>query len=173
MTYEVPIHAVQALKKALSIQPFRLRQLTLPPLHAPSNEEKLLNVAGKAHDVLFKAGTIFPFDLFPDSVTIDREKLSIVQRFFFFTARIISVPVRDILSVEADVGPFFGSIHITSRYYPVNPYSVNFLWRSDAIKLRRLLLGYIIAHERDIDCAEIDKAELVYLLNDLGQGDIG
>lgn len=81
--------------------------------------------------------------------------------------------MRDILSVEADVGPFFGSIHITSRYYPVNPYSVNFLWRSDAIKLRRLLLGYIIAHERDIDCAEIGKAELVYLLNDLGQGDIG
>lgn len=172
MMGNLSINPVQAVNRALGLQPFRLKPLSVRARQVASGEEKLLTVAGKAHDVLLKTKTVFPFNLFPDTVTIDREKLTIADRLFFRVAKIISVPIRDILSVEADVGPFFGSIHITSRYFSTNPYSINFLWRSEAIKLQKLLQGYIIAHERDIDCSDIGKSELVNLLNDLGQGDI-
>ncbi len=131
---------------------------------------KLIDLTQKAQEVLFQADTVFPFMLFPDTVTLDREKLTIANRLFFRVAKITSVPIADVLSVEADVGPFFGSVHMTSRYFFTNAKSVKFLSRGNAVKLQRLLQGYIIAHEREVDCTSIDTKDLVVLLNDLGQG---
>jgi hypothetical protein len=135
--------------------------------------EELIAAAEKAHEILFKASTVFPFTLFPDTVTLDREKVSFATRFFFRVAKVTSIPVRDLLSVEADVGPFFGSVHTASRYFITNPKEINFLWRKDAIRLHRLLQGYIIVHEQNIDCANVEKDDLITLLDDLGKGDTG
>lgn len=132
--------------------------------------EKLIDLTEKAHECLFEADTVFPFTLFPDTITVDREKLTVATRSFFRTAKILSVPLSSILSAEADVGPFFGSIHLTSKYFVQNKYSVNFLTRKDASDLHHLLHGYIIAHERDIDITDVDKDDLIVLLKDLGQG---
>ena len=168
------IDIFEALKRAMTRRGL-IRQKLAPkkPSAPPKIPKKLMAVTIQAHDILFRANTIFPFNLFPDTVTLDREKLTFASRSFFRVAKITSVPVRDILSVEADIGPFFGSVHTASRYFITNPYSINYLWRKDALKLQRLLQGYIIAHEQDIDCSNIDKDKLVTLLNDLGQGDTG
>lgn len=139
---------------------------------ATENPE-LASVADNSHEILFKANTVFPFTLFPDTVTLDREKLNFAIRYFFRVAQETSVPIRDILSVEVDVGLFFGSVHTASRYYITSPKVINYLWRSDAIKLQRLLQGYIIAHEREIDCSSIKKDSLTKLLIDLGRGQTG
>lgn len=132
--------------------------------------QKLIEATEKSHEVLFRAETVFPFTLFPDHVTLDREKLTIAHRDFIKTAKIITVPVQDLLSVEADIGPFFGSVHTSSRFFVTSPHTVNFLKRDDAVKLQRLLQGYIIAVEQSIDCSTIEIDELKTLLIDLGQG---
>jgi hypothetical protein len=132
--------------------------------------EKLADITEKAHDVLFKADTVFPFTPFPSTVTLDREKLTVANRNFFRSANIVAVPVGAILSVEANVGPFFGSIHMTSKYFTQNVHAVNFLWHHDAIELQRLLQGFIVAHEKKIDVSEIETEDLCVLLKDLGQG---
>lgn len=132
--------------------------------------EKLIDITEKAHDVLFEADTVFPFTLFPDTLTIDREKLTIASRSFFRVAQIVTVPITSMVSAEANVGPFFGSLHMTSKYFQHNTYSVNFLWRKDAEEAHRLLQGYIIAQEREIDVSDVEKEDLIILLNDLGQG---
>lgn len=131
--------------------------------------DKLLGVTIHSHEILYKANTVFPFNFFPDTIVIDKEKLTIIARYFFGVARITSVPIRDILSVEADVGPFFGSIHLTSRYFFTNPHSIRFLLRKDVFKIQKLVQGYIIANEREIDCSAIDKAQLEELLEHLGE----
>ena len=173
---EASIDVIQAITKTLQLH----RPVILARIKEREDKiskklsegtEKLLGITLKAHDVLFRANTVFPFTLFPDTVTVDREKLTIANRSFFATAKIISVPIRDILSVEADLGPFFGSVHMTSRYFFTNPHSIGFLKRSDAIKLQRMLQGYIIAHEQQIDCSELDATNLEALLEDLGKGD--
>ncbi|MGA3150318.1 MAG: hypothetical protein ABSD10_01700 [Candidatus Saccharimonadales bacterium] len=162
----------EAIKRALIRRGFvrhkPVAKLRLPRILRP---RELKGIALSSHDVLFKTNTVFPFNIFPDTVTVDREKLTIAHRIFFRVAKITSVPIRDILSVEADVGPFFGSVHTASRYFVTNPYSVNFLWRQDAIRLQRLLQGYIIANEQKIDCSTIEKDKLIAMLNDLGEGD--
>ena len=134
-------------------------------------QKRLANVAVLGHDILFRANTIFPFTLFPDTVIVDREKLTFITRYFFSVAKITAIPIRDLLNVEADIGPIFGSVHTSSRFFITSPYSIRFLWRKDAIRLRRLLQGYIIANEQDIDCTKIEKGKLIALLNDLGGGE--
>ena len=132
--------------------------------------EKLIDITERAQDILFKADTVFPFTLFPDTITLDREKLTVATRTFFRTARIISVPIDSISSAEVNVGPFFGSLHMASKYFVQNTYIVNFLTRSDAMKIEHLMQGFIIAHDKKVDLTDIDKDDLLVLLDDLGQG---
>ena len=132
--------------------------------------EKLIDITEKAQDVLFQADTIFPFTLFPDTVTLDREKLTVATRVFFRTAKIVSVPISSISSAEIDVGPFFASLKMASKFFVQNTYTVNFLTRGDAQRLHHLLQGFMIAQEKDIDVTDIEKDDLLILLDDLGQG---
>ena len=143
------------------------RKDELPPEEV---HEKLIDITQKAQDILFQADTVFPFTLFPSTVTLDREKLTVAHRIFFRVAKIITVPVTSMVSAEADVGPFFGSIHMTSKYFIDTTHHLNYLSRGNAIELQRLLQGYIIAQERKIDVSEVDKDDLRVLLHDLGQG---
>lgn len=139
-------------------------------LESQEVHEKLIDITEKAQDILFEADTVFPFTLFPDTITLDREKLTVATRSFFRVAKIVSVPVTSISSAEVDVGPFFGSLHMASKYFVQNTYSVNFLPRSAAIQLQHLLQGFIISQEKKIDLTDIEKDDLLLLLADLGQG---
>jgi len=181
---ESVLDVFEAVKRAL-IHRGLFRQKTASKIRGPSGQKtkktaqpagakrhkRLASVAVLGHDVLFKANTVFPFTLFPDTVIIDREKITFVTRYFFRVAKITGIPVRDLLSVEADIGPIFGSVRTASRFFITAPYSIKFLWRRDAIKLRRLLQGYIICNEQDIDCTKIERDRLIALLNDLGGGE--
>ncbi len=147
-------------------------------------KDKLYTAAIKSRDVLFQANTVFPFILFPDTISLDREQLTIVHRPFFRMAKITAIRIKDILNAEVDVGPFFGSLKVATRYFAgtdnqfagadtsekINtPPTINFLWRHDATKLHSLLQGYIIASQKGIDCADVPKEELIMLLRELGQ----
>jgi hypothetical protein len=133
--------------------------------------EKLYEAAKQSSDILLKAETVFPFTLFPDTITIDREKLNIAKRDFFRVARISGTPLDDIESVDANVGPFFGSLRITSRFFVNNTRSVRFLTRVDALKIQHLLQGYKLAKEKEIDLTAVKKDDLTLMLTELGTGD--
>src|SRR5437868_9255522 len=135
-----------------------------------SGPENLEELTSKSQDVLYEATSVWPFTLFPDTITLDREKLTIANRFFWRVANITSVPVGEIMSAEAFVGPFFGALQLTFRFFTNNERRINFLWRKDAIELQRLVHGYIIAHRREIDVTSVKRDELITLLTELGQG---
>jgi hypothetical protein len=125
-----------------------------------------------SQEVLDSATTVFPFTLFPDTITIDRAKLTITHRKFFNVANVMSIRVEDILNVTADVGPFFGSLKILSRALnPDKPYIVNYLWRDDAIKIKKIMQGYVIAMQKDIDLTPLTTPELAAMLVELGADD--
>lgn len=134
-------------------------------------EDQLSKAIGGSHEVLISAATVFPFTLFPDTVTIDRTKLTITHRVFFKVAEVMTIRIEDILNVTANVGPIFGSIKISTRFFdPQKPYSVNFFWRDDALKIKRIMQGYIIAMQKEIDCSALTTKELARMLDELGQG---
>lgn len=132
--------------------------------------EELEELTEKSLDVLYEATTVWPFTLFPDTLTLDREKLTIAKRHFWKVATITSVPVGEIMSAEVSVGPFFGSLDLTFRFFANNERKINFLTRHDATEIQRLIHGYIIAHRREIDVSSVKKHELIDLLCTLGQG---
>lgn len=133
-------------------------------------ERQLNRAVQGTWETLLEATTVFPFTLFPDTVIIDREKLTVTHRVFFQVAEVMSIRIEDILNVTADVGPFFGSLKISTRFFDRRkPYRVNYLWREDALRIKRVMQGYIIARQKNIDCSAFSAKELAVMLDQLGQ----
>lgn len=135
-------------------------------------KEELTNAIEGSTQVLATATTVWPMTMFPDTITIDREKVTIATRSFFKTAEVMSTRIEDILNVTANVGPLFGSIKIVSRIFsPDRPYTIDHLWKADALRIKRVMQGYIIALKKDIDCQPLATEELSNMLDELGKDD--
>lgn len=130
-----------------------------------------MDVARHSREVLAAARTlILPQNLFPDSVILDRTKLTIIKRTFFWTAETISIRVEDVLNVTSTYGPFFGSIIISSRIMnSTDHYEIDGFWRRDAIYLKEIIQGYMIAMHNNINVKDLDRQDLVATLLELGR----
>jgi hypothetical protein len=136
----------------------------------PAHHQLATMVSG-SQEVLCKATTVFPFVLFPDTIIVDREKVTISHKSFFKTGDTLSTHIDDILSVSANVGPLFGSIKLTIRNIPnTNPPHIEYLSRKDVLCIKNILQGYIIARQNNVDCASLPKDQLIHMLQDLGNG---
>lgn len=132
-----------------------------------SNDIKALTK--RSNEVLASATTIFPLTLFPDTVVLDRTKVTITKRDFFMSSKVISIRIEDVLNVSADVGPFFGSITLASRVLSSEDhFSINYFYRKDAIHLKHMIQGYVIAQHNKIDVAHLSQEELKETLAELG-----
>jgi hypothetical protein len=134
-------------------------------------KRELSEVIKGSNDVLVSASTVFPFNLFPDTITVDRTKLTIRKRTFLRSAELVSMRIEDVLNITASVGPIFGSVRITSRVLNDKPYSVDHFWRDDALKVKRIAQGYIIALQKNIDCDDLSTEKLTQMLEELGRDD--
>ncbi|HET8670477.1 MAG TPA: hypothetical protein VFM05_07595, partial [Candidatus Saccharimonadales bacterium] len=124
-----------------------------------------------SNELLAEATTVFPFTLFPDTVTVDRTQVTIAHRSFFAVGDITSIRIEDVLNVDTNVGPFFGSLKVYTRFFNTQkPYRINWLWRNDALRVKRILQGYLIATKKQIDCSALKTEELATMLDELGKG---
>ncbi len=131
--------------------------------------EKLKRIVKRSHQVLASARTVFPITLFPDSIIVDRTKISIIKRDFFWTSNVISFQIEDVLNVGCAVGPLFGSLTIASRVMStVDHFQINYLWRNEAIFMKHLIQGYIIAKHNKLATDKLTKKELIETLCELG-----
>lgn len=149
----------------------------LPTLVAPEDShasslrkiDKLRNMAKRSHEVLMSVNTVFPLTLFPSTVIVDRTKVTIISRTFFFTSKTISIRIDDILNVSCTLGPFFGSVIISSRVMnSTDHFEIDLFWRHDAIRLKHIIQGYMIAQHNDVDISHLSREELVEHLAELG-----
>lgn len=130
---------------------------------------ELKKAVKKSHEVLALAQTVFPIDLFPDSIVVDRTKISLTKRTFFWTSNTISFQIEDVLNVSCGIGPMFGSLTIASRVMSsVDHYQINYLWRADAIFLKHLIQGHIIAKNSKLATDHLTVEEVIETLCELG-----
>jgi hypothetical protein len=120
-----------------------------------------------SNEVLLTAKTVF--SLFPDTIVLDRAKLTITKRKSIGSADIVSLRIEDILNITASVGPLFGQVTITSRVLGAEPLIIPKLTRGDALRLKRIGQGYIMVLQREIDCNKIPTRELIGMLDKLGE----
>lgn len=132
--------------------------------------EGLKKIVRKSHQLLASAQTvILPTNLFPDSVTVDRTKVTITKRTFFWSSSVISIRIEDVLNIACSTGPIFGSLIISSRVMnSTDHYEIDYFWRKDALYLKQLIQGYVIAQHNQIETSHLDRRELVRTLLDLG-----
>lgn len=133
-------------------------------------EKKLRQVVEESQDILAQTKTVFPFTPFPTKVTIDRHKLTIVFRKFFRVEQTVSVPIEDIKNIQADVGPFLGSLTITSDLFINNIQRINYLPRPVVKEVQKLVQGAMVAIKEGINITKIDCVQLKKQLSDLGEG---
>ena len=143
-----------------------------PPRVATPEESKqeLKEAIWDSNEVLAMARTTLT--LFPDTLTVDRAKLTVTKHSSYRAAEVTSMRIEDVLSVTATVGPIFGSVKIVSRVLNTEePYIIGLFWRNDAIKIKRITQGYVIALQRNIDCSSLSSRELAAMLDELGEDD--
>jgi len=134
-----------------------------------NDAENLKKQVKKSHEILAAARTVWPVTLFPDSIVVDRTKVNIIKRDFFWTSNTISFQVEDILNVSCSIGPMFGSLTIASRVMStVDHFQINYLWRNDATFLKHLIQGHIIAKNNKLETDKLSKKEMIDTLCELG-----
>lgn len=135
---------------------------------AQQKAEDLKKIVSQSHEVLMSANTVFPITLFPHTITIDRTKVTITRRDFFWTSDVLSIRVEDVLNVEATVGPLFGALNITGRISGLDHFKIAHLWRNDALRMKHVIQGYVIAQHNNIDTSHLSRSDLVETLRELG-----
>lgn len=134
--------------------------------------DQLANAIGAGQDILFRMDTVFPFQLFTTTVSVDRAKITITDRDFIKSGEVLSIRIEDVLNITSHVGPFLGSVKIVTRFFnPEKPYIVKNIKRSDALQFKRIVIGCLIARQKEIDYSSLPTKELAEMLNQLGMVD--
>ncbi len=137
---------------------------------SPHRSKELKHMIRRSNDVLASATTVFPFDLFPDSIVVDRTKVTITKRNFFWSEQVMSIRIEDVLNVSVASGPFFGALTIASRVMSTEDhFTTRFFWRKDAAHLKHIIQGYVIARHNRIDTKHLSRDNLIKTLEELGQ----
>lgn len=146
---------------------------SVPSSKKAQREKDLKKIVSQSHEVLMSANTVFPLTLFPDTITIDRTKVTITRRDFFWSSDVLSIRIEDVLNVQATVGPLFGSLTVASRVMStVDHFQIRHLWRGDSLRLKQIIQGYVIAQHNKIDTSHLRKKELIETLIELGHDSI-
>ncbi|RJP47326.1 MAG: hypothetical protein C4584_00630 [Armatimonadetes bacterium] len=141
------------------------------------NRQKFENIIKGADKTLFQAKSYFPFDFFPDEVTVDINQVAIINRNFFNTANAYqSISIDDILEVYISTGFFLASLIIIDKARVPTPSEVRSLSKTDAVKARRIIQGLVVAKRQGVDLTSltgIETEDLIQQLEKLGQAQEG
>lgn len=132
-------------------------------------EEKLKQLTANSHHVLFKCSNMFPFDFFPDTLTIEPTQINIHRKTFFLTDHLLTIPIQNISDIHVQTSIFFASLLFVDRSFVENSVSLNWFRKEDAYTIRKIVQGLIIANNQNIDVEKIDTKTLKDQSEQLGR----
>jgi hypothetical protein len=143
----------------------------MPNKQQPEESLQALNKAvWDSNEVLATAATTA--SLHKATLTLNRAKLFAEKHSAFGVVESMSVRIEDVLNINATLGPISGMITIATRFTaPGAPYTIGPFHRKDTLNLKRVIQGYIIALERNIDLNLTSTSELIPHLYELGEDD--
>ncbi len=134
------------------------------------NPDDMHRMAAQSREVLAGARTVpLPYNIFPDTVTVDRMKVTINLWEGLWSHRIVTLRIEDILNVAAQTGVLFGSLTISTRVMnSTDHFVIVGFWNKDVRRLKQIIQGYMIALHQGIDVSNLSTERLVRKLNELG-----
>lgn len=138
----------------------------------PSPEAKkadLDRIAADSHDELATFRTVFPFDLFPDEIIINRTNITLIHNYFFFVSQKLICHFDDLVNSHVHLGPFFGSLQIISKYFTDGEEDIKWLSRKNAETIHAILQGLLIAKKEKVDLKGLPREEIISRLYQIGK----
>lgn len=128
--------------------------------HALEETEKLSMLSNSSTTILFKCSSFFPFDFFPDEITIEPTQVNIRIKTFFLTSHLLTIPIKNITDIHVQTSLIFASIKIIDTSATDNTIELHWLKKQDAIRIRKIVQGLISAINEEIDVLKIDSKVL-------------
>lgn len=133
------------------------------------NTDKLNKLLSQSGKTLLKIRSVFPFDFFPSELSIDMNKVSCIERTFFYSERQQSITISDISDVYVDMALLFATIKIVDKFFDKNAVTVRKLKKHEALLAKGIIQGLIVANRQEIDLSKIEDVHLTEKLKQLGE----
>lgn len=132
-------------------------------------DKKRLDAIVSQSREIYRISAVFPFDLFPDDLVIDENKITFIIRDFWMVERVHSVYLKDISDCIVQTSIFFASLNVVDLGFRDNWIGINFLKINEALRARRIIQGLMIAHKLDLDLSGVPVEALDDKMESLGQ----
>lgn len=138
------------------------------PNQSNSQENKLNALTYKTDTVIYRTQAVFPFDLFPDEIVIDLEKVSITFKQFFYSEQIYPVLINDIEGVVQESSYFFSTLKVQVSRLFEEPLTIRYLKNQDAYRVKTIIMGLVTCYKEGIDTSKISHTDLLAKLEGIG-----
>lgn len=126
-----------------------------PKIKEIEDEEKVNDLFRAGKKMLYKIKTFFPFDLFPDDLTIDPIKVNHVHRVFFFTEQVNTYILENIKSVTMENFLIFSKLIFFDDKTINTGVVIGPFFKKDALKAYNIIQGLIASLKRKVDVTRI------------------
>lgn len=133
-------------------------------------QNKLKALIHTSNAVLFKAKAVFPLDFFPDSITIDENKITFVRAFFWGSQQVHSYLIKCVKDVLIETNPFFATLKMKIERYTEKAVqeSIKYLKKEDTYKAQQLIQGLMVSMKEGIEVNEVEPRPLEKKATTLG-----
>ncbi len=134
---------------------------------AKKEAHELEKIANKSSHVIYQVSSVFPFQLFPDRIIIDENKVTIIRKELFFK-RLYSIMYEDLITVRVNRGIIFAALEFEVKRIEVHLRPVTYLNPSKATEAKRYIMGLIEAKKAGLDLSQLNERAIRLKLLEIG-----
>jgi hypothetical protein len=136
-------------------------------------EEKLNSLVKKASTELFRTQTLFPFDIFPDTLIIDTNKITYIYRNFLSSETVTTLLLREITDVTVECTLFMAQLNMSYCHHPMKPMSITIpgLPKKEAMQAKEIIQGILVLLKENVDITTITSQNITDKLQQIGSTD--
>ncbi len=132
------------------------------------NAQKLDALAMESNSIIYEASSVFPFQLFPDKIVIDVNKITVDRRDFLFQ-RVYPILIEDVLTVRLDRGILFASLIFEVNKFIQIARPITYLKPHEAATARQYIMGLVQAKKAGIDLSKLTLDQIRIKLKEIGK----
>jgi hypothetical protein len=132
--------------------------------------QKIAVLSEATREPLVHCNTVWPFVFFPDTVSVDKNKIEIVYGLFFFSKHLFQILIQDLRTAHLSTGLFFATLTFEIIGYEQNPREVTFLPKQQATTVHRIIIGLMAAKREGIEIEELSDKEVYQSAWQIGKG---
>lgn len=130
-------------------------------------KNKLESLAADSDSVMCSVQTVFPFQIFPSVLTVEKTKIIFI-RYYFLGHHAESMLINNISSVKLENAFFLSSIEIVNNIPSSPKIVIPYLPSKKAREVVEIIQGLMIAYETKTDVTKIDNEELLIPMQKIG-----